>query len=1734
MNMSNKLLGQWIFTVLLDHFKTQKDDHTDKIFIKVSGLSSDNISAVLNELKEKNQELNKYYTPIIRTLKAVPEFPEFHLKTIETSTWLRNNTFTGHALVMIINELTPEAQSLENLFAIDEAYLLSNDGFNGLYSILSSEYKLAAEEIDNIKKFLNMYKSLTEPQLRFILRFVSRVINEECDSIIQRLQNNLPELNLFKDTQLVFGSKGLTRLRANFLLSSLQRPNGELDPEKLQNNLYGFLDGEEKNGYPSELWLETSPEKFEIEASDFINQKNLALLQYEYEIIEAVFNFRVKTNLPDKIKDALLIEEIPKDQKEKAEQGITAIEKNESAEDIQDFLEEFESQLPSPLVKTITRRIEKLRNPKEYKDIIDALIYETFQMIEEQTGNMDLKESRFSLEVNTPKLTSSSHFLLNLYLSKMENVVHAITFDKDSLNKVEIDESADDSLLVFRLNLLIDNEIVKYESFKVFGFKELSLIVLTKAIENCDLPYLKIYKEKEVEVVDINKSVLKQIEGYLAINEPGMKEHYSKFIDFSNFYTGILQKACSSGLFSVNLDELKSRLNTLLEGINSSVPICSHIYRHINYIGAIDTLGIKRGQSGYSEERILTIFNPIRLSSYLARYEELNKQIQNWIRRATDDELEVTNLDDYLGHVSEKVLYLAPRYFSSDGDDTFLIEVSEVLGEGQFILNTKRSENMDHLSQELSEELLKTVKSYLEVYPYAKDGLDILFLYCQSADIITKSIDLLFSKISSLKKLKITVHSSQAALIHQKINNWIRQKEEYANPDNLSKFPKVEINVISGNSINDISLQIKDNMIDTDLVVLADYFGQSNQIKFEFDKIYPNKSENWFDVVYKEPLLKTEGMKRISYVSEHLPDILKQFYQLQYIYQKKEMLDVDELFVLKNKISLSHFTDSELIDFMHDNFNWIMFIDRYLDKSLLEKASSKAQIIQYKSKAGSNKNYKLIVSSSEYIKKLNSKNDDYEYYDRLSKKLGLILKNNNVKKEKIVEAVNIVKSISGALVLKAIGPGKYSHELVATYLSKKHRSQEKNALQVWTVCDELPWFRTNKRRPDLVITTIKEDLEGLTVDFELLELKFINHSIFERERYDAIKQIESGMNLYEKLFRFDKNHTDSGYWRDELVHYFLERESYSPEHAYLLKKLQNIDVETIKVNITSAIDSYCYTSNLYEYNFDKVSDGVFLDILDGEYVNNIFNRAYVLNALGVMDINEPDYNEFEEKATSFHESLSELENMQKPNTIDLEDFSSEKDVPREDEQKNLNETVDSKQHSFLSYQEDSIKDSLLNDHGDSKQYTHTRDQATKKQGTNDSMKYPANEDEATSEQTSTVDTVETYDTKTINKKYFPEIVALEGLEKTERNSTNDDHFELRKRYVSTIESHFNRNNINVKVKNVVIGSSVIRLILDIPSSVNSDKIMRRRQDLQLWLGLDQEPHIFIDKNGINVDIVRENPDTIFFEDFMEITREQLNKKIKNTNLVAPLGFDPLNNVLYIDFSDPSTPHLLTGGTTGSGKSVTLNSIILSTMCLYDTDKLQFIFIDPKQVEFTVYKNLPHTRSVVTDINEAIFVLEQLVNEMENRYSMFADEFVTNLDEFVDVTKRNLPRIVVVFDEFADFMSQEKEIASRVENAILRLGQKARAAGIHLIICTQNPKSDIINTNIRNNLGARLALTATDSTASSIILGESGAENLGGKGDFLAKTGSQKVQRGKSPFLTPQVKRALLKFFSSKQ
>ncbi|RCW63391.1 FtsK/SpoIIIE domain-containing protein [Saliterribacillus persicus] len=1703
---SDYLLGKWLTAIIKKHFETQSKANTEKVFMKISGLTTDNISALLTNITKSNSDMEKYYNVKIRTITIMDGYEKFSYKEHETSTWLRNNAKYGEALILIINEMTPEAQSLENLFTIDESYLLEKQSLEVLFNVINEEGNIVSQEIDDVKTFLEMTNKVFEPQLRNLLNFVTDVLKDDSPSVIDGIQQNLPSLNLFVDSKLTIKKDNIKRLRDNFKLANLQ----DVDPEKLLNNLYQFLEEEEKNDFCSDIFEKISSDMLRSQVVSFINQEDNELLKQEFENINSIFKFKKKVKLIDQVKEIYeRSEELSDEQKDKYLEGIEEIESQENPDLMQEFLEEFEPQLNQEkgLTRKISRLIEKKRHPSEYDDLTYALMYEIFTLIDESIEadeDVDLSNATFKLSVNNSKVTESTKQLITLLLKNINKVIPKVTFDETSIPHPKSDTKNSD--VTFNLQLNVNNNITN-KKFKVFSLDSLHVNSILEIINEMKIvPYITTFDENQVEVNDIRNVVHEKVRYYFETDEFNMKDHYEKFTSFIDDYKYMLENIIENGIFSMKVEEYERKLSDLLENVYESVSVNKHIYFALNLIGAIDSYSDDEGNSDLPSGRLLTVINPIRLLAYIKRFEKISEQIEEWMNRASNNSLEVEKIEEYLQYTYDSTRKLAPRYFSIDGDSSFLIENNELMGEGEFILSSRPPENVGHLSKELSKELVKVVKNYQEVYPYSRDGLDILFLHCQSADIIIEAVKSLF-KYTPVKKLKITIHSEQAAVIHHKINKWIIHQEEYTKPELFKSFPKLEINVISGKNINDIKDLSDRHMMDSDLAILLDYFGQTNQVNYQLEKIKPQPSNDWFATIYKEPLKQEEMVKRIPFVSEHIPNLLLNYYQLQYTVNSNAMSSSDELHVLQNLISVNKKSNEQIIDFMHDHFNWAMIMDRYLDKSLLQKASSKAEIIQYKSKAGSNKEFKLILSSSKYIRKLSDKTMDYEYYDRFTRKLMSILMNENISKDKIVSAVNNVKEISGALVLKVLGAGKFSHEMLATHLSTERRTRDDSSiLQVWSSCDELPWFASNKRRPDLVLTTISEKNGKLKLNFDLIELKFVTHSILDKERFDAVKQVKAGESLYNKLFKFDDNYTDAEFWREELVHYFVERGSYIPEHVSLLKKLQHTSVQDINVEISASIDVYCYTSNLTDTALKKLEDGVYFEALEEEYNNYIFNRSFILNRLGAKEEVTPNYDD-----------------------VMLEDRETKQDilehVIKDDEDKLIEATSEE-------FNDNDKKDGLTTkvEQGENQSNKNVSHKESKDDCAPETINYEhENKQQRTEVNKLTSDEKKPTQDESLDGEY-PEIAALKDLTLQYEDTSNDIRSVINE-YIRKLKHNFNQNGIHVKIpeENAIAGSSVIRLYLDYPSNVPFKKITSKIKDIQVWLGLSETPIINIDKKGSYIDISREKPDTIYFEKFMEMVREQSKDRIKNTNLIAPLGLDPLNQVINVDLADSITPHLLVGGTTGSGKSVTLNSIILGIMCLYSNEAVNFIFIDPKQVEFNFYQEKTHTKKVITDINTAVVELESLVDEMERRYSLMNKQYVSNLEDYIQHTKDILPRIVIVFDEFADFMSQDKETAKRVETAIQRLGQKARAAGIHLIICTQNPKAEIINTKIRSNLPARLALRATDSTASTIILDEDGAEKLGGKGDFLVKLGTSAI-RGKSPFLTVQVKRALLTYF----
>ena len=238
-------------------------------------------------------------------------------------------------------------------------------------------------------------------------------------------------------------------------------------------------------------------------------------------------------------------------------------------------------------------------------------------------------------------------------------------------------------------------------------------------------------------------------------------------------------------------------------------------------------------------------------------------------------------------------------------------------------------------------------------------------------------------------------------------------------------------------------------------------------------------------------------------------------------------------------------------------------------------------------------------------------------------------------------------------------------------------------------------------------------------------------------------------------------------------------------------------------------------------------------------------------------------------------------------------------------------------------------------------------------------------------------------------------------------------------------------------------------------------------------------------------------------------------KKKEIKLPIALGKNISGKPIVGDLA--SMPHLLIAGTTGSGKSVCINTIILSLLYRHTPDKCKFILIDPKMLELSTYEGIPHLLCpVITEAKKAASVLGWVVKEMESRYRLMTKEGVRNIDGYNTKHKLPMPYIVVVVDEMSDLMLVA---GKEIENYIQKLSQMARAAGIHIIMATQRPSVDVITGTIKANFPTRISFQVTSKIDSRTILGEQGAEQLLGKGDMLYMSSANRIVRIHAPFVS---------------
>lgn len=356
-----------------------------------------------------------------------------------------------------------------------------------------------------------------------------------------------------------------------------------------------------------------------------------------------------------------------------------------------------------------------------------------------------------------------------------------------------------------------------------------------------------------------------------------------------------------------------------------------------------------------------------------------------------------------------------------------------------------------------------------------------------------------------------------------------------------------------------------------------------------------------------------------------------------------------------------------------------------------------------------------------------------------------------------------------------------------------------------------------------------------------------------------------------------------------------------------------------------------------------------------------------------------------------------------------------------------------------------------------------------------------------------------------NKNYhLPPLSLLHNVVNKKQGKNKNHAVESAERLTAVL----NEFGVHASINNISIGPSITKYELKLETGTRVNKIMSLQDDIKLALAAKD---IRIEapipgKPAVGVEIPNLVSSMVSFKEVFK----NIPDKYKDNKLVVPLGKDVNGQVIYAELN--KMPHLLIAGATGSGKSVCVNTIISSILMRAKPDEVKLILVDPKKVELSNYNGVPHLLApVVTDPKKAAATLRETVSEMERRYDLFAGANVRKIETYNQyVEKKNqendaehqlekLPYIVVILDEVADLMM----VASKdVEDCIMRIAQLARAAGIHLIVATQRPSTDIITGVIKANIPSRIAFAVSSSIDSRTILDCTGAEKLLGKGDML--------------------------------
>ena len=1167
-------------------------------------------------------------------------------------------------------------------------------------------------------------------------------------------------------------------------------------------------------------------------------------------------------------------------------------------------------------------------------------------------------------------------------------------------------------------------------------------------------------------------------------------------------------------------------------------------FNAISEMESVLSLLLKVGTVDIANENIKIVapWHPERLKSLAIRQQRVINYCINLVANSTEFiEKNLFNkacADEFSATISPEILY------SEKDNANLLLSTSSVNGyslyEEPVDLSLSKKFYTDSNVEKAAQEIEEFIISYLMLYPHLKSNLNIVLYENNIADLSY----LLVSRLAEADdladvKLNLTIMNSQYEkldLTYRDLLNRIDKTQfELANREKNDVFlSNLRIALLRPESLKkDI-----DNIKPYDICILYDSFSTHAEVCWK--KCSVNKSiskaitYNPSEVSYRYINPKEDKLSSVYLVSPVQTDTSKIYVQAISQFSKFKT-DPEYTFLPVKTINLEKEYLKNLIRVSHDMADWVVSFDSLLEKRQLENAS--IEVVRYKKDRINGRN--IIISSTSALTTINKILSD------LLKGLVSVRFDADAVLDKIKRDA---LTLSGNVLLRAAKSYIFTYEMLGLILSKKildekfKKEQKFNSQQLVTyfmLDDYVSWFPTEDNRiADILAIGISKHNGRHHISIKIVESKFVGSARSEHKK-KSYNQLRSTLNTFIKAYyNNDSLPVDKRQWHTRLAELILDTKIQDIGELDILNEAKQAILDgnfNLSLSGASLIFDYSqesvdelgtsiyaqevtlgsdYNAHIYAHQLEfgresvlslfnaYVNDEGIEKILDNanndSCIDHLFNEKEIRN----VRLNFDEFDLFTHDI-SVHDIA--IDSKQSVNTVTK--LETENLVSGQTRTLNGDVAVTSE------HKEDCSLDSVHKTVTDNNIEDSVQKQESKEIAVEGVLKSETEHKDVTVHHAVSYDKNWPNHIASLIAKYANNDKAIEAKQEKEKEAN-----ELADKLCRALRSY----NFIAKKLHVRITPNGVAVTLQGNDSLTIDKILNRQTTLLTSHALSIST--VVPKPGkIIVNIQNKNREIVKLWDIWAKRKINKDKNGVNTSFILAEQENE-DALLYLNLSDktfenlPShDPHTLIAGTSGSGKSVLLRTLILDIAATNSSKDVKLILIDPKGgAEFNPFNCLPHMlMNTITTKEESVKALQNLIVEMDNRYIKFAEKSVTKLVDYnalcTDESEK-LPYIFVVHDEFAEWMMDKEEYKDIVRDTVSRLGVKARAAGIFLIFAAQRPDSTVFPLQLRENLGNRLVLKVTNAATSDIATGVAKAhcESLMGNGHMIARLQNENI------------------------